>query len=494
MLIGFSKHGVGNAKEAQKYLFRKLDSKGNIRAGIKLIHGNPNAVSNLCNSLAFKYKYTSCVIAWHKDDNPTEEEKQETLNKFIDMAFAGLNPNQYSYYAVEHLEDDGSSHYHIILSRVEMTTGKSYNIAPPGSEKFYNVLVEELNTKYDWAKASDAKRKKLVVQDDEKHYQSSTAEVRNDITQEILNGIESGTIKNQRDVLAHLDNFPGVTVQPSRSKKTISIRYDGHSKNIRLKGLAFTHDFDINVHREEISKEEKRQAMLRMRGKQEELIRLNSLIEDINSERAAYNEKHYQIATDTDEDGDLIVLDEEINLQIEQELEQELTQERILNDRDRAEVSKHIEDTKRVVFKGINEYFVEARKSLSATFEEAGERVSELIEKVRGGIRGSVIKDESVEMEENEALEAKISTLNPEDKELVAETEKEALSPIDDAMQERIDAVATLMDNVYGTDVSDDWVAKIKNTKDLSAIEAELQNQEEELPKPTPRARKKMGR
>jgi uncharacterized membrane-anchored protein YjiN (DUF445 family) len=136
--------------------------------------------------------------------------------------------------------------------------------------------------------------------------------------------------------------------------------------------------------------------MLRMRGKQQELTRLNSLIEDINSERAAYNEKHYQIATDADEDGDLIVLDEEINLQIEQELEQELAQERILDDRNRAEVSKHIKDTKGVVFKGVNEYFVEARKTLSGTLEEAGDRVSELIEKVRESIRGSVREDKSV--------------------------------------------------------------------------------------------------
>jgi len=80
--------------------------------------------------LDFKHRYTSGVIAWHKDDAPTDEQIAQVLDDFERVAFAGLEPNQYTYYAVLHEESNGAKHVHVIAPRVELSTGKSMNIAP----------------------------------------------------------------------------------------------------------------------------------------------------------------------------------------------------------------------------------------------------------------------------------------------------------------------------------------------------------------------------
>ncbi|MDS9863240.1 hypothetical protein XB97_02650, partial [Acinetobacter pittii] len=70
------------------------------------------------------------VIAWSKDDAPTNDEINEVLDTFEAHAFSGLKPTQYHFTAVLHEEDDGSKHEHFLVPRLELETGKALNIAP----------------------------------------------------------------------------------------------------------------------------------------------------------------------------------------------------------------------------------------------------------------------------------------------------------------------------------------------------------------------------
>jgi len=162
MHIKFINTGKGSARAAKNYLLQEHDHKGEIRPSVQILRGNPEHVTQLAESLNFKHKYTSGVIAWHKDDNPTNEQIEQVLNDFERVAFAGLEPNQYTYYAVLHEESNGAKHIHIIAPRVELKTGLSMNIAPPNHQKTYDILVDKYNTKYNWASPKDISRQKTI--------------------------------------------------------------------------------------------------------------------------------------------------------------------------------------------------------------------------------------------------------------------------------------------------------------------------------------------
>ena len=70
-------------------------------------------------------------------------------------AFAGLDQSQYHLFAVLHTDDDGSKHIHVLVPRLDLQSGKSLNIAPPGHEKHFDALRDYFNTKYQWSRPDD---------------------------------------------------------------------------------------------------------------------------------------------------------------------------------------------------------------------------------------------------------------------------------------------------------------------------------------------------
>lgn len=74
MHIKFLDHGKGDPAKASSYLLDKLDHLGNVRAGIEVLRGDATTFNAICNSSPHLWKYTSGVIAWSKDDAPTDEQ------------------------------------------------------------------------------------------------------------------------------------------------------------------------------------------------------------------------------------------------------------------------------------------------------------------------------------------------------------------------------------------------------------------------------------
>ena len=61
-------------------------------------------VAAVADSLEFEREYTSVVIAWAPEDQPTEEQIGAVLDEFEKTAWAGLEPDRYSWTAVLHRE------------------------------------------------------------------------------------------------------------------------------------------------------------------------------------------------------------------------------------------------------------------------------------------------------------------------------------------------------------------------------------------------------
>ena len=61
-------------------------------------------VAGVADSLEFEHKYTSVVIAWAPEDRPTDAQVDAVLDEFDKTAWAGLEPDRYSWTAVQHRE------------------------------------------------------------------------------------------------------------------------------------------------------------------------------------------------------------------------------------------------------------------------------------------------------------------------------------------------------------------------------------------------------
>ena len=127
MHIKFLAHGTGAARKAAAYLLGEQDATGKPREGVEVLRGNPDMVAAMADSLDFEHRYTSGVIAWAPDDQPTDEQIEAVLDAFEKTAWAGLEPDRYAWAAVLHRERGGGAHVHVLAARCDLETGRSLN-------------------------------------------------------------------------------------------------------------------------------------------------------------------------------------------------------------------------------------------------------------------------------------------------------------------------------------------------------------------------------
>jgi hypothetical protein len=141
MIVGFSKHGTGAGRGPVNYLTSPLNPDRTARIPPPLVlRGHPELVQRLIDSLAFTYKYTSGVLSFAElPEAITPEMCERIMNSFERVAFAGLHPDQYAILWAQH-RHAGRMELNFLIPRIELFTGKSLNIAPPGQatrELFY---------------------------------------------------------------------------------------------------------------------------------------------------------------------------------------------------------------------------------------------------------------------------------------------------------------------------------------------------------------------
>lgn len=254
MYIKFTKHGKGSPRKAAEYLLNELDAKGEKRPHIETLRGDAQTFVALSESLDFDYRYTSAIIAWSKEDDPTLEQIQETLDAFEKHAFGGLEPTRYHMNAVLHVAKDGSKHVHVLVPRVDLGTGKSLNIAPPGHTGYFDKLRDYLNEKHCWSKPDDlAILKAAASLHDHVHSQRAAAKqigfdgkTREErkvlINQIIRQRIAAGVIKDKNDVVRTLSEFGVIT---RNNPKTVSVKLNGQKQADRLEGVFYEDGFNV---------------------------------------------------------------------------------------------------------------------------------------------------------------------------------------------------------------------------------------------------------
>ena len=308
--IKFLNHGKGSAVHASAYVLDKLDHLGNVRAGVEVLRGDATTFNAICDSSPHLWKYTSGVIAWSKEDSPTDEQIKEVLDEFEKHAFSGLDPSQYHLFAVLHTDDDGSKHIHVLAPRLDIQSGKSLNIAPPGHEKHFDSLRDYFNTKYQWSRPDDLL---LMKTTQEPNYVAKlNAQAKNIFTGQDLEALTKKqfgklvdnyvqtflrtlTVKNRADIVQCIEQLEGIaSVKQSKEYLTATLK---SGKRHRLRGDFYHEQFEINAYSEHL------RAAAESRPTTAELAtalrNAKNVRDDYRAKRETYHQQHYTFKRST---------------------------------------------------------------------------------------------------------------------------------------------------------------------------------------------------
>ena len=261
MLIKFFAQGQGAGRGAVEYCTRRDDpiSREPRQPAPEVMRGDPALTIALIDGPAsrFKHHYTSGVISFAKEDAPTKAEQEKLIDSFEATAFAGLSPEQYNILWVKHTHCDRVE-LHFVVPRVELTSGKSLNIAPPGPIKadgrravhpVFDHWRDYWNHTQGWARPDDPERQRLM---EPKHQAlKSAAGLRQGldrtpdpaqaITAYLSQQVELGLVNDRASLLASLHEAGLET--PRTGKNYITVLDPQTGERFRLRGAFYERDF-----------------------------------------------------------------------------------------------------------------------------------------------------------------------------------------------------------------------------------------------------------
>jgi len=241
MHIKFCKVGGGRRAGLAEYLTQERDHNGTVRESITILEGDPALVTKIADGLTTKHTLSHAVIAWHKNDSPTDEQMQSVISDFKKMAFSGQDENRFAFSLVEHGDPDGSKHIHFIMARTDLETGLSYNPAPPGWKNTFDPVRDLHNEMHGWANPTIERPFRL---EEWKHNpDTEAAKIRQAVGELIMSGVESGAINNRADIVAALSEHCEIVRQ---GKNYITIKNPDDNSRVRLKGGLYNEQFNSN--------------------------------------------------------------------------------------------------------------------------------------------------------------------------------------------------------------------------------------------------------
>lgn len=227
MMVRFFAHGDGSGRAAVDYLVAKevaaytedrkrIAGKTVLRdVAPEVLSGDPDLTCHLIDSNTRKWRYTSGVVAFHAEDNPSEAEQSEVMRDFEKAAFSGLEFDQANILWVRHAHM-GNVELHFLIPRVELYGNRSFNPAPPGTERFFNAFRDYWNAREGWISPEEPERKRMVKPVFDLGDRKSIKET---IQTLMLQKIEAGEVRNHSDVRAVLSELDGLEFKPLSEKQ-----------------------------------------------------------------------------------------------------------------------------------------------------------------------------------------------------------------------------------------------------------------------------------
>ncbi len=305
----------------------------------EMIRGNPSITKDLINSLDFEWKYCSGVFSWKHSDEVSTVQENKVMNAFEELAFAGLEKDQYNILWIRHTHAEHHE-LHFVIPRVELYEGKSFNPCPPNWQVQYDPLRDYYNVKHGWHRPDNPAKRKLpspkkldemkvrLIERRKKLNTKNMMKYKEDLIEYLIFNLRHGFMKNRDEVINLIHDIGFVLNR--KGKDYITPLDIASGIKFRLKNEIFldawsaeNNDVQELIHNtfyEGLSKEE---VLAKLRGE----------IEKITIKRSNYNKERYSNA---DTVSELMTMDDAVNIDINSPLDEYSghTSIEVKNDRD----------------------------------------------------------------------------------------------------------------------------------------------------------------
>lgn len=306
MIISFFSTGTGGGAAPVDYLTARevlaydenrnliRDDNGQPQTKIrdplpKVLHGNPDQTRDLIDASPNMWSYTAGVISFAASDDPSPDAEQEAIELFEALAFAGLDRDQYDCLWVRH-SHEGNVELHFCTPRLELSTGKALNIAPPGHENAFSSLRDLMNKTHGWADPLEPERAREVLATIEAPTRAQGREALHDW---IFDQISVGIITDRASMIDALADA-GFEI-PRTSKNYITAKDPDTGERWRLKGEIFHDDWQAEPPRREIERGPGGDSERPRRLDGISAGELQERFQQHCDQRAAYNRNRYQV-------------------------------------------------------------------------------------------------------------------------------------------------------------------------------------------------------
>ena len=206
----------------------------------EVLRGNPDRTEALIDASRHQWTYRAGVISFAAEDAPDEEQQAEVIDHFERLAFAGLDPTQYDVLWVRHTHEDRVE-LHFCTPRLELTSGRSLNIAPPGYQNAFDSLRDVMNQRHGWADPMELERTQEVRDTIET---PTRAQGRDELHAWLQDQISVGYVTDRASMLDALTDA-GFDI-PRAGKAYLTAQDPDTGERWRLKGEIFHEDWQAD--------------------------------------------------------------------------------------------------------------------------------------------------------------------------------------------------------------------------------------------------------
>lgn len=254
----------------------------------EVLRGDPERMRHLIDACPHQWSYRAGVISFTGEDMPTTEQQAIVMDGFEGLAFAGLESDQHAILWVRHTHEDRVE-LHFVTPRMELTEGRSLNIAPPGYQNSFDALRDVLNKEHCWNDPQAPERAREVKSLIENIERGQGREVIHDW---ILDRVEEGSVTNRSEMIeAFTENGFDIV---RAGKNYITVRAPENDNRWRLKGDIFHENWTRENTLERSSRREPAQTS--RSGSRLDAIDINVLrarLDRIVERRRSYNGERY---------------------------------------------------------------------------------------------------------------------------------------------------------------------------------------------------------
>ena len=262
----------------------------------EVLRGNPDRTEALIDASRHQWTYRAGVISFAAEDAPTEEQQAEVMDHFERLAFAGLDPEQYEVLWVRHTHEDRVE-LHFCTPRLELTSGRSLNIAPPGYEKAFDSLRDVMNQRHGWADPMELERAQEVRDTIET---PTRAQGRDELHAWLQDQISVGLITDRPSMVDALADA-GFDL-PRVGKAYLTAQDPDTGERWRLKGEIFHEDWQANPAEREIERRTGNDPAGLRRLDGIPIGELQDRFEQHCDHRASYNRERYPHLSATEQE------------------------------------------------------------------------------------------------------------------------------------------------------------------------------------------------